>query len=192
MGQQTTPVGHYLDCGTICDDCAPVGLLSLCHRSLAVNPYGSDFGGWNGFNFMSPRILEVLFRTQKGLLFWSPILAFSILGFFFMRRTATEFWLASVFVIAGQVFIVASWFEWQFGSSYGHRAFTDLLPFFALGLATFYDRVRSSRLATPVTLLASFFIALSVLQMFQYWLGIVPQRNTSWEEYKTLFLNFHR
>jgi hypothetical protein len=157
-----------------------------------MNPYGSDFGGWAGFHFASPKFLEVLFSTQKGLLFWSPILGLSILGFYFVRQKVPAFYLATLVITAGQLYLVASWFEWQFGSSYGHRAFTDLLPFFALGLAAFYDRIRESRLDTSVTLLATFFVVLSVIQMIQYWVGILPQAHTSWEQYRSLFLNFHR
>jgi hypothetical protein len=154
-----------------------------------VNPYGSNFGG---FNFTSPRILAVLFSPQKGLLFWSPILVLSIVGFFSARQRVPEFYLASLLVITVELLMVASWYDWQFGSSYGHRAFTDLLPLFAIGMAAFYDRVRATQLAKPVTSLASLLIALSVIQMLQYWVGILPQQDTSWEQYTSLFLNFHR
>jgi len=153
-----------------------------------LNPYGANWG----FDFASPKIVQVLFSPQKGLLFWSPILIFSLAGLFFMRPKAQEFWLAAPLVIAAQIYLVASWFEWQFGASYGHRAFTDLFPVFALGMAAFYDRIDATRLATPVTALASLAAMLSVIQMLQYWVGIVPMRNTSWDEYTALFLNFHR
>jgi hypothetical protein len=33
-------------------------------------------------------------------------------------------------------------------------------------------------------------VLLSVAQMIQYWLGILPIANTTWAEYRELFLRF--
>jgi hypothetical protein len=33
-------------------------------------------------------------------------------------------------------------------------------------------------------------VTLSVLQMLQYWLGILPIMDTTWEQYTRLFLRF--
>jgi membrane-bound metal-dependent hydrolase YbcI (DUF457 family) len=81
---------------------------------------------------------------------------------------------------------------WQFGGSYGHRGFTDGLALFAVFLAAFFTwtaerqpRVRNVAIAATLAVL------LSVTQMVQYWRGILPIANTTWEQYRTLFLSFH-
>ncbi|HEX2454570.1 MAG TPA: hypothetical protein VHI99_12775, partial [Vicinamibacterales bacterium] len=35
-------------------------------------------------------------------------------------------------------YLIASWWDWQFGGSYGHRGFVDSLPLLAIGLARFF------------------------------------------------------
>ena len=39
----------------------------------------------------------------------------------------------------------SSWWDWKFGASYGHRAFTDTLGLLAIFLASFFDWVRDYR-----------------------------------------------
>ena len=33
-------------------------------------------------------------------------------------------------------------------------------------------------------------VSLSVAQMIQYWIGVLPIANTTWEQYRELFLRF--
>jgi membrane-bound metal-dependent hydrolase YbcI (DUF457 family) len=88
-------------------------------------------------------------------------------------------------------YLIASWFDWQFGGSYGHRGFTDAMPLFAVFLAAFLEwsaartwRRQTAEFAVCLTVL------LSVVQMIQYWLGILPNVDTTWEQYSALFLRF--
>jgi hypothetical protein len=153
-----------------------------------ASPYGPD----RGFDFTSPKIIEVLVGTRKGLFFWSPILVFSVLGLFVMRRVVPQLFLPSIIVLPVQVYLVASWYDWQFGASYGHRGFTDLLSIFALAMAAFYDRILRTWLAVPVGVATSLAVALSLAQMLQYWLRIIPLSDTTWDVYKSIFLTFSR
>jgi hypothetical protein len=84
---------------------------------------------------------------------------------------------------------IASWWDWQFGASYGHRGFVDIYPILALGLAAVFGRVAlrpGARIAlsVPVALLC----ALSLFQMFQYWHGVLPASDLTWEGYRHVFL----
>ena len=36
-------------------------------------------------------------------------------------------------------YLIASWWDWQFGASYGHRGFIDVLPLLAFGLAAVFE-----------------------------------------------------
>ncbi len=139
------------------------------------------------FNFAQPRLLEVLFSVQKGLFFWSPLLLLAVAGFWGLRRFAPAY-LASVLVaLPLHAYLVASWHSWQFGWSYGHRAFTDAMAFFALGLAAFLAALRGRR-ARAVGIWCAMLVALSIFQMFQYWQKIVPPQDTTWEIYRSIFL----
>ncbi len=156
---------------------------------LLVSSYGDL-----GFNWTSPQIAAVLFGVRKGLFFWAPVLLIAAAGMILLARStrpAAAFMVPAALFLIVHTYLIASWWDWQFGGSYGHRGFVDALPLFALGLATAFDSAASSRrvraaLGVTVTLL----VALSVFQMFQYWYGIVPFNDTTWTQYRELFLQW--
>src|SRR5258708_2289802 len=99
-----------------------VVLYKQITASWLVSPYGALNAS---FAFGSPHLFGVLFSPQKGLFFWSPILLAAILGAIVAREWARGIVVAVGVVFAIQTYLTASWFDWQFGASYGHRAFTD-------------------------------------------------------------------
>lgn len=153
-----------------------------------VNAYAPHGGG---FTLLSPHLFGALFSTQRGLFFWSPVLLFSIAGMFVARGWAREVLAACVIVLALDAWLIASWTEWQYGASFGHRAFIDGLGLFALLLASFFTWVSERpRLAPVVAATAALAVALSCAQMIQYWLRIWPVRDVTWSQYRALFLQF--
>jgi hypothetical protein len=153
----------------------------------------SAYGGL-GFNWTSPEVFGVLFGVRKGLFFWSPLLLIAAAGLVLLSkqsRPASAFVLPGVVFLAINTYMIASWWEWQFGCSYGHRGLVDLLPVFALGLAAFFEHVSGSargRIAAAVGVTAM--VMLSVFQMLQYWYLIIPFNDTTWPQYRELFLRW--
>jgi hypothetical protein len=147
-----------------------------------------------GFNWGSPQVFEVLVGVTKGLFFWSPVLLLALPGFWWLHRSRKApggFVLPGVLFLAAHTYIIASWWDWQFGGSYGHRGFVDTLPIFALGLAAAFERVAShATVRLAVTFAVSLAVALSIFQMLQYWHGIIPFNDTTWEQYRALFLRW--
>jgi hypothetical protein len=147
-----------------------------------------------GFNWTSPQIAEILFGVRKGLFFWSPLLLIAVAGMVLLARSSRP---AAAFVVPGALFLtvhtylIASWWDWQFGGSYGHRGFVDALPLFALGLATAFDRAsQSASLRVSLGVVVPAMVALSLFQMLQYWYGIIPFSDTTWTQYRELFLQW--
>jgi hypothetical protein len=154
-------------------------------------PIVSSYGAL-GFDFANPRLYGVLFSVQKGLFFWSPVLLLACGGLAWLWRSGHP---ARVFVAGGTAFLllntylVASWWDWQFGGSFGHRGFTDSLPVFAIGLGGLYTwSGRRTTTAAAVACIASVAVALSLFQMLQYWNGVLPFSDTTWEQYRDVFL----
>ena len=99
------------------------------------------------------------------------------------------FLAATVVVLIVNTYVIASWWDWQFGASYGHRGFVDVLPLLAFGLAAFSSGARQgvARRAV-VTGLTIALVALSVFQMLQYWYGVMPMSDLTWDHYRAVFL----
>jgi len=144
-----------------------------------------------GFRFSSPHVIAVLASTQKGLFFWSPVLLLAVIGFAVASGWARQVALAAAVVFAVDLYVIASWSEWQFGGSFGHRAFTDGLALAAPMLAASFEWSARRRVARgAVAVFASCAVLLSIAQMFQYWIGILPIADTTWAQYRELFLRF--
>ena len=152
----------------------------------AYNPLGV------GLDLMAPHIAGVLFSVQKGLFFWSPVLVLSVFGLFVARGWARSLVPSLAIVMALETYLIASWRLWSFGGSYGHRAFTDALGLFAIPIAAFFTWAsgRSARIARSVAAGTTLAVGLSVFQMVQYWKGMIPLDNTTWDQYRAIFLRW--
>jgi hypothetical protein len=172
------------------------GLLPqlLFYKSATGEWLPSPYGALGvGFTFSSPRLFDVLFSVEKGVFFWSPALLLAVAGWVVARGWAAAFVWPGGIVLTINTFLIASWYDWQFGGSFGHRGFTDGFALVAIFMASFFVwiRERPGRVTTGVvTVLVSLAIVLSVAQMLQYWMGILPIASTTWEQYRALFLRF--
>jgi hypothetical protein len=144
-----------------------------------------------GFSLASPHFVGTLFSTQKGLFFWSPLLLFSVMGAFVARGQARALVLPAAIVFLIQTALIATWSQWQFGASFGHRGYTDGFALAApLMAASFAWAARQRRAIPAVALAATAAVLLSVAQMIQYWIGVLPLADTTWAQYTDLFLKF--
>jgi hypothetical protein len=172
-----------------------LALYKASTGAFFVDPYLNLIpkSGVPEFDFLHPHLAGVLVGVRKGLFFWSPALLLGVAGFFTMRGRLRDFRLPSIAVIALSTLLIASWWDWQFGGSYGHRGFTDLLAMFALPLAALYDRAAGRpAIRTAVTVFAGLAVTLSIIQMLQYWAGIIPFSDVTWDQYRAFFLRFSR
>ena len=145
-----------------------------------------------GFHFTSPQLFGVLFSVQKGVFFWSPLLLAALAGLLFTRGAARAVRLPGLLFLIANTYLIASWWDWQFGGSYGHRGFVDALPLFAIGLAGFFAWAAASSTRRWLTAgCVTLAIALSVVQMLQYWNRVMPMSDTTWDQYRSVFLRLH-
>lgn len=142
-----------------------------------------------GFNFASPHLAGVLIGVSKGFFFWSPLMLCAAVGLLRLRGSSRGFLPGGLSFLAINTYLIASWWDWQFGASFGHRGFVDALPLFSLGLAAFFTWARHSTTRTRiVSVVALALVALSMVQTLQYWNGILPIADTTWDQYRQLFL----
>jgi hypothetical protein len=143
------------------------------------------------FSWGSPHLVAVLFSTQKGLFFWSPVLLLSVAGVFVATGRARALALAAVVLFALQTWLIASWVQWQFGATFGHRGFTDGFALAAPFVASAFAWAARHRRTLPLVAAgATAAVLLSVAQMYQYWIGVLPLADTTWTQYRELFLRF--
>jgi hypothetical protein len=161
--------------------------LWLYHRATGhwlISSYGQL-----GFTFTSPHWWGVLGSPTKGVFFWAPILLVAVAGFAWLPPALRRWRIPAAVVLVMHTYLIASWWDWQFGGSYGHRGFVDVYPVLALGLASAFAKaaavpLRRGALGAAVVAMC----ALSMFQMLQYWHRVLPMSDTTWSQYRSLFL----
>jgi hypothetical protein len=152
--------------------------------SWVVNPYGGV-----GFTFDSPHLAEVLFSAQKGVFFYAPVLLLALAGLALLPPQLRIWRWPSFISLAVVTWLIASWWDWQFGASFGHRGFVDVYPILAMGLAALFSQLSlRPRARVIVAVSVAGLCALSMFQMFQYWHGVLPAADLTWQGYKDVFL----
>ncbi len=142
------------------------------------------------FDFAHPEVTNVLFSIRKGLFFWSPLLLLATIGFAWTAARARDYLLPSLLVLPLSVFIVASWYDWAYGGSFGHRAFVEMLPVFAIGLASLMQKAWSTRWRVPLLGLISTLMLLSSFLMIRYWTHMLPYDHTNWNYFRRAFTSW--
>jgi hypothetical protein len=86
---------------------------------------------WN-----DPKIFEVLFAANNGLLIYSPAYLLAFAGLFVMIfRKEPDRWLLPAITLVF-LYMVSSWHSWNYGCSFGQRSFIDYLPLFGIPMAS--------------------------------------------------------
>jgi Dolichyl-phosphate-mannose-protein mannosyltransferase len=142
-----------------------------------------------GFTWTTPHVAGVLFSPRKGLFFWAPLLLAAVAGLAWLPPALRQWCAPILVVLVIDTYLIASWWDWQFGASYGHRGFVDVYPLLAPGLAAAFARIPARSVLRAAAAAAVILLcALSVFQMLQYWHGVMPMSDVTWEQYKELFL----
>ena len=117
--------------------------------------------GKEGFFFLHPRILQVLFSFRKGWFVYTPVMVFAVGGIFFLFRRLKSYAFAILILLAVYLYVVSSWWCWWYGGSLGQRELIDIYPFMSIPLAAMMEQ--AGKLKRPKAAFAGLLIAFSVL-----------------------------
>jgi hypothetical protein len=114
-------------------------VFAIQMRTWAIlngSPWQSGYlDGRQGFSWLHPKLLEVLFALQHGLYVWHPILLLATLGWAVVWATNKRLAVLFGLGFASQVYCIAAWSSWAQGDAFGGRMFLAVLPLFVFGLA---------------------------------------------------------
>ena len=135
-----------------------------------VVPQGYDWMRWS-----DPRVLELLFSNQHGLLSWTPVILLTLVGLWWAREKDPVLAGACGVIFLVSLYVNAAVPDWWAGEAFGARRFTSCFSIFALGMAAFVARLRE-RPAVIRTLCAAL-VVLNFALLLQYQLfmrGVQP------------------
>jgi hypothetical protein len=129
----------------------------------------------------APALFEVLFASNHGLLAWTPVLLFAIIGLFLFWWREPSVGVPFLAAFLAFYLFIACYPDWAGISSYGNRFFVSLTALFIFGLGVLLERFarifrsRRAALASVSTVLA-LFILWNVGLMVQWGTHLVPAR----------------
>lgn len=145
-------------------------------NTLNGNPFLSGYflKSDQGFSWLSPHLIGVLFSTEHGLFLWHPILLFACVGLVLL--VCVDRLLGALLLIGffSQAYLIASWSAWSQADAFGGRMFLASLPILSIGLAAFLQRVVTRYGLTVWALVGSSVLVLwNALFLIQYRLGYI-------------------
>jgi hypothetical protein len=144
-------------------------------------PFETGYYSIRIFLWHSPMLFSVLFSSNHGLLSWTPLLGFAILGLFFFAIRLPKIGVPFLAALVAFYLFISIFPDWAGISSYGNRFFVSLTALFILGLGVFLERVaqlfRSQRAALAVvSALLAIFMLWNAGLMFQWGMHLIPAR----------------
>ena len=141
-----------------------------------------------GFDFFHPQISKVLFSYQKGFFVYTPVALVALSGLtgFYRKSKWQFFWMVGFFTIL--IWIVASWWNWYYGDSFGQRVFIDFYAVLALLLAMSINGFRKKIAKFALVFLLLILISVSLIQTWQYSHGIIHAYAMNKAKYWHIFL----
>ena len=122
----------------------------IIYGSYLALPYIS---GEEGFYFLTPHLLEVLFGLKVGLFIWTPFYLLSAVGLFMAFKKIPK--IIPLFIII-QIYIISSWTGWSQGESFGIRMIISILPLFCIGFAHLIQKLKLKYSVSLIALLIIF------------------------------------
>lgn len=136
--------------------------------------YSYDNPG-EGLDFLTPYTIQVLFSFRKGWFIYTPLMMFSMFGFFALRKQEPKIFIAALLFFLLNLFIVSSWTCWWYAGCFSQRALMDSYPLIAIPLAAFLKQTQALKTwkKSIITIGISGCVLLNLFQAWQYDKGII-------------------
>ena len=159
-----------------------VMIPTFVSRSVVYGgPFETGYLPIRGFLWRSPVFFSVLFSSNHGLLSWTPLLGFAILGLLFFTFRLPKVGVPLFAAMVAFYLFISFYPDWAGISSYGNRFFVSLTALFILGLGVFLDRSAQFFRSRKVALAAAsaglaVFVLWNTGLLFQWGLHLIPVR----------------
>jgi hypothetical protein len=145
-----------------------------------------------GFNFLNPHMVDILFSYRKGLFLYTPVLFISLWGgYYLFRKNKFEFFSLSLFLLI-LTYILSSWFLWWYGGSFSSRVYIEYFPLFAILLGLALENIRSPVFRKVYITIIFLLIVVCQVQTYQYRYYKIHWSDMTKEKYWDVFLRIDK
>jgi hypothetical protein len=127
------------------------------------------------FDFLHPDFHYVLIGSERGLLYYTPLVLLCLPGIFrIFRKDKTSWLLPAALNAVGQIVLVAAWWCPSQGDSFGLRMWTECVPVAAIGMAALPLRGAAVRLAFAALAVACCLWTTYLTGRYNFWIPGPP------------------
>lgn len=174
---------------------AAAGVVGAIQMSYWKNVAGSALlfsynnNPGEGFEFLSPYIVDVLFSFRKGWFIYTPLMLLAVAGIIMMWRKNRRLFVPLAAFLIVNVYVVSSWSCWWYAGSYGHRAMVDSYAVMMVPLGFFFTQALQGKTLLKITAFgfAFLFTVLNLFQSWQFSAGIISDNRMTAAYYWKVF-----
>ena len=169
-----------------------IGSLQLSYNYVVSgNPLSSGYknAGEDGFYPFDNHLWSVLFSFRKGWLIYTPLMIFSLMGIFVLRKKKPGLFIPILLFTLLYLYFESSWSNWWYAAGYSQRALIQFLPVLAIPMGYFFVQAREwkTTIKIPIYILALSLLGLNLFQSWQYSTGIIHDSRMTREYYFKVF-----
>lgn len=126
---------HWLHVFIAAATFACIGLIQVVYWKYATGEWIVYSYQEQGFSWLSPHILNGMFSYRAGWLIYTPVMAFSLIGFYFLWKKNRKLFVPVFIVSMIFMYLTWAWDIWWYGGSLGQRSMVQLYAVLAFPLA---------------------------------------------------------
>lgn len=142
-----------------------------------------------GFNFLNPQIINILFSYKKGLFLYTPLCFISLLGFYFFRNRKFEGISLFLFLLL-ITYVFSSWWNWWYGGSFSSRVYVEFLSLFGILLAVLLQNIKLKKYFPVFLLLVFLLVLFNQKQVYLYRKVVIHYVDMNKDKYWNTILRF--
>ena len=151
-----------------------------------------DSYGEEGFNFLSPHFIDILFSYKKGLFLYTPIFLLSLTGGYFLwKNSKFEFYSLFGFLIL-ITYVFSSWWMWYYGGSFSSRVYVEYIPLFMILLVISLIGIKSKVTKRFYVGIVILLIVVCQIQTYQYRYYHIHWSDMNKEKYWDVFMRIDK
>lgn len=148
----------------------------------------TDYGNAaEGFDILSPHLIDVLFSFRKGWFIYTPIMLVATVGFYYFKKRNPKLFTPFFIFFILNLYIVSSWSCWWYAASFSCRALVQSSIVMLFPLAELVSHMLESKKKYLILSILSCFVVLNLFQSWQFNKGIIHNSRMTKEAYFDVF-----
>lgn len=145
-----------------------MGLIQIAYWKYATGDWVVYSYQDQSFSWLSPHILNGLFSYRSGWLIYTPVMAFSLIGFYALWKKDKSLFVPISILSVLFMYITWAWDIWWYGGSLGQRSMVQLYPVLAFPLAAFVEQINTWKYSKYLKMSGAVILALCIY--YNLWL----------------------